>query len=51
MLQKIFKFDKKQVYSRKFELYDYIWYRNHRLFFHSLFFEVENYEHLIFLCV
>jgi len=38
MLQKSFKFDKKQLYSRKFELYDYIWYRNHRLFFHSLIF-------------
>lgn len=40
--------DKHQKYSNKFDYYPYIWYRYHRLFFHSLYLGVENYELLIF---
>lgn len=45
----LFKFNKNQLYSKKYEFHAYSWYRNHRLFFHSLYLEVVNYEHLIFL--
>lgn len=32
------KFNKKITYSKRYEFHPYVWYRNHRLFFHSLIF-------------